>query len=401
MHFLLQTMVVIVSVLLAGQVSRRLGQPAVLGQLLVGVLLGPAVLGWLEPTPLVREMAEIGVVLLMFLAGLETSIDDVRRSALAAALVAAGGVALPFAGGWVVASAWGYPGPTAIFTGVLLVATSVSISVQTLRELGHLTSRPGVTVLAAAVLDDILGIVVLSLVLGAVGGGAADAGTAGHGGGPIGVLLVKIAGFLLLGGLVGWRLLPPVMRRVSRFEAGTALLAIGIAVALGYAYVAEAAGLAGIVGAYLAGLMLSLTEFRNRLLHDVEHTAYGFFVPFFFVSVGLTATFDGLTGSYLVFLVLLTVVAVLTKLVGAGLGAAASGFNLRSALAVGAGMIARGEVGLIVATIGLERGLLGSELYTAMVLVSLLTTLVTPPLLRVILSPREGEARIPAVRRSG
>jgi Kef-type K+ transport system membrane component KefB len=385
MSFIGQSLIVIISVLLAGQVSRRLGQPAVLGQLLVGVLLGPALLGWLEPSPFIHELAEIGVILLMFLAGLETNFQEVRRTALAATLVAVGGVILPMAGGWAVASAWGYTSAEAVFTGVLLVATSVSISAQTLRELGQLHSRPGVTILAAAVLDDVLGIIVLSLVLGALGGDVQGATAAsGHGGGPIWLLLIKIFGFFLVGGAVGKQILPPVVRWVSRFEAGTAVLATGITVALGYAYLAEAVGLAGIIGAYLAGLMLSLTEFRGRLTHEVEHTAFAFFVPFFFVSVGLTVEFTGLTGPFLVFVLVLTAVAVATKMVGAGVGAWLGGFPLRPALGVGAGMVARGEVGLIVASIGLEYGLIIPELYTATVMISLLTTLVTPPLLKLL-----------------
>lgn len=383
--FLLESLIVIAGVLLAGQASRRLGQPAVLGQLLVGVLLGPALLGWLEPSPLIDEMSEVGVILLMFLAGLETDFAEIRRLAVAATLVALGGVILPMVGGWGTATAWGYTGATAIFSGVLLVATSVSISAQTLRELGQLHSRPGTTILAAAVLDDVLGIVVLSVVLGAVGGEAAAGAAGGHGaGGPIWLLLLKIAGFFAVGAAVGKWLLPPLVRWVSRFEGATAVLAAGIAVALGYAYLAEATGLAGIIGSYLAGLMLSLTPFRERLTHEVEQAAFAFFVPFFFVSVGLTVNFTGLTGSFLLFILILVAVAVVAKLVGAGLGAWLGGFPMRSALGVGAGMVARGEVGLIVASIGLERGLIIPELYSAMVIVSLATTLVTPPMLKLL-----------------
>ena len=384
--FLLQSVVVLVSVLLAGQISRRLGQPAVLGQLLVGVLLGPALLGWLQPSPFVTEIAEIGVVLLMFMAGLETNFQEMKKTAVAATLVAVGGVALPFVGGWLVANAWGYESSAAIFTGVLLVATSVSISAQTLRELGYLKEKSGVTILSAAVLDDVLGIVVLSLVLGTVGGGVAAAATGGghgHGGDSIPILLLKIAGFFAVGALVGWKVLPRVVKWVSRFEAGTAVLATGISLAMVYAWAAEQAGLAGIIGAYLVGLMLSMTDFKGRLLHEVEHTAFAFFVPFFFVSVGLTAQFGGMTAAFALFVGVLVVVAVLTKLVGAGLGAFLGGFKLRESVGIGAGMVARGEVGLIVAAIGLDQGLIQQDMYTAMVLVSLLTTLVTPPLLKL------------------
>jgi len=236
----------------------------------------------------------------------------------------------------------------------------------------------------------VLGILVLSLVLGALGG-AAGGEAAAHGGDPIGLLLLKIGLFFALGGLAGWKLLPPVVKWVSRFEAGTAVLATGISLALLYAWAAEQAGLAGIIGAYLAGLMLSMTQFQGRLLHEVEHTAFAFFVPFFFVSVGLTARFAGLTPAFGLFVLVLAAVAIVTKLLGAGAGALLGGFKLKEAAGVGAGMVARGEVGLIVAAIGLERGLLQQDLYTAMVLVSLLTTLVTPPLLKLAFRRRKAD----------
>jgi len=389
MSFLIQSVVVLVSVLLAGQISRRLGQPSVLGQLLVGVLLGPALLGWVEATPVIKAVAEVGVILLMFLAGLETNFEDIRKSALAATLVAIFGVALPFVGGWLTAGAYGYPGATAVFTGVLLVATSVSISAQTLREMGRLHDRAGVTILAAAVLDDVLGILVLSVVLGSVGGDmAAATGGHGHGADPIGILLLKIAGFFVAAILVGWKVLPPIVKWVSRFEAATAAISIAISVALAYAYAAEMLGLAGIIGAYVAGMMLGMTDFRRRLMHEAEQVAYAYFVPFFFVSVGLTVQLKGISGSFAIFIAVLSAVAILTKLVGGGLGALLGGFKFRDAMGVGAGMIARGEVGLIVAAIGLERGLLENQLYTAMIIVSLLTTLFTPPLLKLIFADR-------------
>jgi len=372
--FLLETSLILVSVLAAGRLSQRLGQPAVLGQLLVGVLLGPALLGWLHPGPLVSELAEIGVVLLMFIAGLETQFEEIKRNAFAATLVATLGVALPFVAGWGLANLWGYGFAVAMFTGVLLVATSVSISAQTMKELGHLQSRPGVTVLAAAVLDDVLGIIVLSVVLGSLGvSGSTE---------PLPVLLGKMAVFFALAALVGYKLLPLLLRPVARLESSLPLLTVAISVALAFAWAAEFAGLAGIIGSYLCGLMLSLTELREKIMHEVEHTAYAFFVPFFFANVGLSATFSGMTASFLGFILILVLVAALTKIVGCGAGALLARFSLREATQVGIGMMARGEVGLIVATIGLNAGLLPPDLYTAMVFVSLGTTLLTPPLLK-------------------
>lgn len=387
MNFLLEACVILIGVLAAGRVSQRLGQPAVLGQLLVGVLFGPALLGWLQPGPLISEIAEIGVVLLMFIAGLETRFEDIQRNAFAATLVAVLGVALPFVGGWLITTLWGFDPTTAIFTGVLLVATSVSISAQTLKELGYLQSRPGVTILAAAVLDDVLGIVVLSVVLGSLG--AADGG---HGAAPLPLLLGRMAGFFAVAILVGYWLLPLLMRPVARMEGSLPLLTVAISVALAFAWAAEFAGLAGIIGSYLAGLMLSLTELREKIMHEVEHIAYAFFVPFFFANVGLSATFAGMTGPFLFFVLLVVLVAAVTKIAGCGVGALLARFPVRDATAVGVGMMARGEVGLIIATIGLDQGLLQAELYTAMVFVSLGTTLLTPPLLKVAFRGRPAVA---------
>jgi len=386
LSFLLETCLILVAVLAAGRLSRRLGQPAVLGQLLVGVLFGPALLGWLQPGPLISEVAEIGVVLLMFIAGLETQFEEIKRNVVAATLVAVLGVALPFAAGWLTADVWGFDSPTAVFTGVLLVATSVSISAQTLKELGHLQSRPGVTILAAAVLDDVLGIIVLSVVLGSLGA----SGGGGHGAEPLPLLLGKMAGFFAAAILVGYKLLPGIMQRVARMEGSLPLLTVSISVALAFAWAAEFTGLAGIIGSYLIGLMLSLTDLREKIMHEVEHIAYAFFVPFFFANVGLSATFAGLTGSFLLFVVVLVLVAAATKIVGCGAGALLARFPLRDATGVGVGMMARGEVGLIVATIGLEAGLLPPELYTGMVFVSLGTTLLTPPLLKLVFKPQPG-----------
>lgn len=378
--FLAEFALVIVAVKMAGHLSRRLGQPSVFGKLLAGLVLGPAVLGWLSPTPFIKEMAEAGVILLMFLAGLETDLINLRRAGLASTMVAVAGVVVPFLGGWAMAELWGFEATTAIFVGTLLVATSVSISVQTLREMGRLNSREGVTILGAAVIDDVLGLVVLSAVLGLTASG----GSGGMGLGPVLALLVKVPLFFGLAIVIGRKALPPVLSWASRFQVGAPLIAFGIAAALSFAALAEVFGLAGIIGAYICGLVLSTSPLKEHLYHEVEVTTFAAFTPFFFVSVGLAANVRGLTGQFWVFVLVLVAVAIAAKLLGCGLGAHLSGMKGRSALAVGAGMVARGEVGLIMATIGLSRGLITPEVYTAMVLVSLLTTLATPPMLKVI-----------------
>ncbi|MFC4076690.1 cation:proton antiporter [Salinithrix halophila] len=390
-HFLLELVIILAAVKLAGHMSKRIGQPSVFGELLIGIVLGPAILGWIHVDPqhpgLIKELAEVGVILLMFLAGLETDVDEFKKTAYASSLVAVGGVIFPLIAGFAIGLVFGYDYSTAIFIGTLLVATSVSISVQTLRELGKLQSKEGVTILGAAVLDDVLGIIILSVVIGF---------TAGGGGGSvidIVILLAKIILFFILTVFIGRKILPRFFNWVSNLMTTEVLLTFGIIIALAFAYFAELFGLAGIVGSYFAGLMLSVTRYRHELFEKVEVVSFSFFVPIFFVSIGVTADVSGLKPDIILFLVVLTLVAILTKIFGGGLGARMAGFNWNSSAGIGAGMIARGEVGLIVASIGLTRNLIDKELFTITVIIVLATTLVTPPLLKLIFNPKKKRTR--------
>ncbi|GGE14902.1 sodium:proton antiporter [Marinithermofilum abyssi] len=387
-HFILELIIILASVKIAGHFSKKIGQPSVFGELLVGILLGPAVLGWITVDPkhpgLIKELAEIGVILLMFLAGLETDVEEFKKTAYGSSLVAVGGVIFPLIAGFGVGLAFDYNTSTSIFIGTLLVATSVSISVQTLRELGKLQTKEGVTILGAAVLDDVLGIIILSIVMGFTSGSGEGSSVAG-----LVLLLGKIIFFFLLTVLLGKKVLPPFFQWISsKLMSTEALLTFGIVTALGFAFMAETFGLAGIVGSYFAGLMLSLTQYRVELFEKVEIVSFSFFVPVFFVSIGVTANVSNMDTDILTMMIILTLVAILTKVIGAGLGAKLAGFNNRSSLGIGAGMIARGEVGLIVASIGLSRGLIDNELFTVTVIIVLATTLVTPPLLKAVFSRR-------------
>jgi Kef-type K+ transport system membrane component KefB len=385
-HFMYELALVLFCVKLAGHLSRKWGQPSVMGEILAGILLGPSVLGLLHPTDFIRELAEIGVILLMFLAGLETDLNEFRKTAYASSLVAVSGVIVPFAGGLAVGMLYGYDLSTSIFVGTLLVATSVSISVQTLRELGQLQTREGITILGAAVLDDVLGILILSVVIGFA---------AGESGGSVlslSILLVKISLFFGFIVLVGKHLLPRLIAWGSRWRSTEAASALGIFAALAFAFLAELVGLAGIVGSYFAGLMLGKTAQGRALFDQLETVSFSFPVPVFFVSIGLIADVRGIDSRFLWLIVFLTTVAIITKLFGGALGAKLAGFSPRSSLGIGAGMIARGEVGLIVATIGMSRGMITSELFTATVIIVLATTLVTPPLLKRIFGDRQKNA---------
>ncbi|MDR6225000.1 cation:proton antiporter [Desmospora profundinema] len=390
LHFLWDLVLILLAVKVAGHLSKKMGQPSVFGELLVGIILGPALLGWIVIDPenpgLIKELAEVGVILLMFLAGLETDVDEFKKTAYGSSLVAIGGVIFPLVTGFTVGWLFGYEFSTAIFIGTLLVATSVSISVQTLRELGKLQTKEGVTILGAAVLDDVLGIIILSVVVGFA---------AGSGGGgsvlDIVLLLAKIVLFFILVFWLGRKVLPRIFQWASNLLTTEVLLTFGIISALSFAYFAEMFGLAGIVGSYFAGLMLSLTKYRHELFEKVEVISFSFFVPIFFVSIGVAADISGLTLDILWLILALTVVAILSKLIGGGLGAKLAGFNWRSSAGIGSGMVARGEVGLIVASIGLGRGLIDNELFTVTVIIVLATTLVTPPMLKAIFHNKKNQ----------
>ena len=368
---------VLVAVKAAGELSIRIGQPSVFGKLLVGLIIGPSLLGWIHQTSLLTELAELGVLMLMFIAGVETDVKEFMKTARGAALAAVLGVIVPLIAGFGLATFYGYNWARSLFVGTILVATSVSISVQTLRELGKLQTREGFTILGAAVIDDILGLITLSIVLGL---------ELGQGGGALGilVLIVKVVLFFGLAILLGQTVVPAILKFASKMGVTVPILTASIVIALLFAMGAELMGMAGIVGAYLAGLMISMTPYQQEVFEGVEHVGYSFFIPFFFVNIGVSADVRGLTGDLVVFTVLASIFAVITKVVGCGAGALLSGLTRQEALRVGVGMIARGEVALIVASIGLASGLINEDLFTSMIVVAIATTVVTPPLLRIV-----------------
>ena len=382
-YFLFELAFIVLAVKVMGHLSVKIGQPSVFGKLLVGIILGPSILNLVHPNPLISELAEIGVILLMFLAGLETDFDEFKKNAFASTTVAVGGVVLPFIGGYVLAWLFGFETSVAIYVGTLLVATSVSISVQTLRELGKLKTREGTTILGAAVLDDVLGIIVLSAVLGLTAGGSSG------GWGDLFLVIVKIIVFFIIAGLIGYYLLPSLLKVMERLQVSQPLLAFAVIVALLFAYLGELFGVAGIVGSYLCGLMLSLTPYREELTHKVETFSYPFFVSFFFANIGLTANFREINTDIIWFSILLAIVAILGKVFGGALGAKVARFSTSSSFGIGAGMVARGEVGLIVAMIGIERGIISNDLFSAALIVVISSTLVTPPLLKLLMKNGE------------
>ncbi len=372
---------------LGGWASRRINQPSVLGELLVGVLLGPTVLNVLHLpffpdehlAETVHQLAEIGVLFLMFYAGLEISLSEMLNAGRVAVLAGVLGVIAPLIFGALVAIPFGYDLQHAIFIGVILTATSVSISAQTLMELNVLGSRSALALLGAAVVDDVLGILVLSLFVALVGtGGAASSGAAG-----IAWVLVRMTLYLAGAVYLGFWLLPKGVRWASGLHVSEGVLAFVVVTMLLFSYLAEVlGGVAAITGAFIAGVALSRSEFKGQIESGIHALGYGFFVPLFFVGIGLLTNARVISLELLPFVLLITGVAIVTKIVGCGLGGLIGGFSRREALQLGVGMISRGEVGLIVATVGITSGIIGQEVFALTVIVVLVTTLITPLLLR-------------------
>ncbi|MGZ9584756.1 cation:proton antiporter [Paenibacillus marinisediminis] len=372
MDLVLTLLIIITATKLAGELSFRIGQPAVLGKLIVGIILGPAVLGWVTEDHLITELAEIGVILLMFIAGLETDLDELKKNWKSSFAVAVGGIIAPLIFGYLGGVAFGLDQTQSLFIGLLLCATSVSISVQTLKEMNALSTREGTTILGAAVVDDVLVVILLAFMMSFLGG-SEDTSIAYI----IGTKVIFFAGALL----VGWFVVPRVMKWMARLNVSEVVISAALIVCFAFAYAAEELGIAAIIGSFAAGIAISQTKFKHEVEHRIEPIAYAIFVPVFFVSVGLKVTFVGI-GEYAWFIIAFTLIAILTKLAGCGLGARLTGFDMKSSISIGAGMVSRGEVALIIATTGLAGGLFDQRYFTPMVIVVIVTTLVTPPMLK-------------------
>ncbi|WP_342718853.1 cation:proton antiporter [Bacillus paramycoides] len=370
-EFFFQIALILLSTKLAGDLSVRLGQPSVLGKLIVGIVIGPALLGWIENSELLTQLSNVGVILLMFMAGLETDLEELNANRNSSLAIALGGIILPFVGGYVSGLVMGMEQGNAVFLGLLLCATSVSISVQTLRDLGKMKTRESTTMLGAAVFDDILVVILLAFAMSFLGTDDVN----------LTMIILKKVVFFASIILIGWKGVPAIMRWLSPLRVSESIVSAALIICFSFAYFGELLGIAGIIGAFAAGIAISQTNYKHEVEKKVEPIAYAMFVPVFFVSIGMNITFDGI-GNQIWFILALTVIAVLTKLIGCGLGARMTGFDAKSSAIIGAGMVSRGEVALIIAGTGLSSGLLAQDYFTAIVIVVILTTMITPPMLK-------------------
>lgn len=389
--FLMDLALILLSTKVFGLLTKRIHMPQVVGALVAGLVLGPAMLNIIHETDFIKQLSEVGVIVLMFCAGLETDIDELKRSGKASFIIALMGVIIPLIGGFLVAFAFNRPGMIEsdvstsiflqnVFIGVILTATSVSISVETLKEMGKLNTKAGNAILGAAIIDDILGIIALTLITS-----MADTSV------KIGVVLLKILGFLVMVAVAGLLVHRLYKQWVDRYKGNMRRFVIAaFVICLLMAYCSEVFfGVADITGAFFAGLIITKTTKTSYVAKRFDTLSYILLSPVFFASIGLQVDLPNMTSAVIWFSVALVVVAILTKILGCGLGAKMCHFKNKDCVRVGVGMISRGEVALIVASKGNSIGLMSQSLLGPVVIVVVLTTIVAPVFLKIAFTSRK------------
>lgn len=385
--FLLFVAIILLSTKIFSLLSQKVNMPQVVGALLVGVLLGPSCLNILHETDFLTKSAEIGVIFLMFLTGLDTDFDDLKATGKSSVIIAFVGVLIPLGSGFLTYYLFfhGQRPDTMIFlesafVGIVLTATSVSITVETLREMGKLKGKMGTSILGAAIIDDILGIIALTVITSFTVPGV-----------DIMVVLLKILLFFVFIAACGFFVFRLFRKLEIVYGTKRRVAIYAVAFCLLLSYISEVYfGVADITGAYFAGLILcNVTETKSYIASKINITSYMFFTPIFFASIGIKTVITGMSQELILFTLALLIVAILSKIVGCGLGAKICGFSNMDSLAIGVGMISRGEVALIVAQKGEQAGLISPTLFPAIVLVVIVTTLITPILLKAVVYMKE------------
>ncbi|XZN65615.1 cation:proton antiporter [Clostridium perfringens] len=379
-EFLFDLALILISTKLFGLITKKVRMPQVVGALVAGVILGPAVLNVLSETEFIQKLAELGVIVLMFTAGLETDINQLKKTGKASFIIAVLGVIIPLAVGFFIASIFNKGNDVNtilqnVFIGIILTATSVSITVETLKEMGKLNTRAGNAILGAAIIDDILGIIALTITTS-----LADPSI------NVIIVLAKIVMFFIFAGFSGYLFHWAFIKLDERYQRDLrrfVILAFVFCLLLSFC-AEEFFGVADITGAFIAGLVISDSNRSKYLNSRFETLSYMLLSPIFFASIGIKVQLTAMTKTIFIFAILLLIVAILSKVLGCALGAKLCKYSNREAIQIGTGMISRGEVALIVANKGIAMGLMLPEFLAPVVIVVVVTTIVTPILLKVV-----------------
>ena len=387
--YLFDIALILLSTKVFGLITKKFSMPQVVGALLAGLILGPAMLDILHETEFIKQLAEIGVIILMFTAGLETDIMELKKTGKASFIIALLGVLIPLISGFILAAIFN-PGDFTqdisillqnIFIGIILTATSVSITVETLKELGKLNTRAGNAILGAAIIDDILGIVALTIITS-----FADSSVS------ISVVLHKVVMFFvwaIIAGILFYKFYNKWVNEYHRDMRRFVIIAFVFCLLLSFC-AEEFFGVADITGAFIAGLMLSNTSCVHYISSRFEIISYMLLSPIFFASIGIQVDLSGMSSQLIIFTILLVIIAIASKIIGCGLGAKLCHYSDQEALQVGVGMVSRGEVALIVASKGVAIGLMGTTFFAPVVVMVVVTTILTPILLKIVFTSKKG-----------
>ncbi len=387
--FLLILAIILLSTKFFGLVSEKVHMPQVVGALLAGIILGPSFLGVLTENEFIAQTAEIGVILLMFLAGLDTDLEEVKKTGFASLMIAIIEIIVSLAGGAIVYYLFYKNSANAdpifflkcVFMGVIITSTSVTIAIEALREMGKLKGKMGTTILGAAIIDDIIGIIILTVIISINDTSVKPSS-----------VFIKILLFFIFIGIL-YYLIHLMKKAVEKQDGKRRASIYALAFCFILAYLSERVfGIADLTGAYFAGIILCNIGGKEYVARKTNILSYLIFSPIFFASIGIKTNIQGITSGIIIFSLALLIVAILTKIIGCFIGAKLSKFSGFTALAIGTGMVARGEVSLIVAQKGSQAGLLDEKLFPAIVIVVILTTLLTPIMLKILLSSKKGQA---------
>lgn len=366
-----------------GIIARKCKAPQVVGQIIAGLLIGPCILGWVGQSDFIAQMAEIGVIILMFAVGLETDLKELIKTGPIAFLIACAGVFVPLVLGTILYMAFYGTAPwgsehfyKAVFIGTIMTATSVSITVAALQELGKIKSKVGTTIVSAAIIDDVIGIIVLTVVLGFKNPSSSPS-----------MVIVKTIAFFVIAVIGGFIIFKIFLKLDNRYPHTRRIPIVSLAFCFALSYIAERYfGIADITGAYIAGIVLCNLSDNEYIERKIDVSSYMIFGPIFFTSIGLKTSFDAMNSKLFAFCICFVIVALLAKIIGCGLVSKLCKFSMSDSLKIGIGMMTRGEVALIVAQKGLAAGLLTADYFTAVILLILVSSIATPILLKLFYS---------------
>jgi Kef-type K+ transport system membrane component KefB len=376
----LMVALILLSTKIFSLLSKRIHLPQVIGALTAGILLGPALLNWMEPNEVISVIAEFGVILLLFSAGMETDFRQLRSSVKASILISVLGIAAALGGGFAVAYFFGKSPFESFCIGVVIASMSTSITAEALQEMGKMRTKSGTAIMGASLFDDIFVIVMLAILMGMGSGGVTFASAA--------MMFLKIAAFFVFAVASGFAVNKLFNRMVNRMGTKGRFSIFAVAYCFSMAFLAEQFGLANITGAYIAGIAFCNTRCVESLEANTHTLSYMFFTPIFLANIGLNTSFSGMNGGMVLFTLLLVVAAVVSKLAGCGLGAKICKYTNRESLQVGVGMVARGEVSFIVFSKCVAVGYLSSMLFPSVIVVVLITVLITPIWMKIVFADK-------------